>query len=348
LALGAPGVVRLGLLVVGMLLLVMVPGGILESTVSANWTRITRAWPFTWFSAVRERRRPSPASSWVWAAATLAVGTLASVFVAPTSSAAAWPELVALVVPFAVALVVTNAVPLGATSGYAWARLRRRARLLVRPSTLLLTAATVLLSRVAGLEPGFVFGASIGLVFGIALERASGARTVVVGTLAALLLGLGSWTAASALRTSPGSGAGDTLLLDTLTAITVCTLSGPVVALLPLRFLEGHTLFQVSRPAWAALYAVALATFGLVLVPLADAWSPVATDLAWWLACLAAVSALTAAVWLYFRLVPAPRRFALTPDRLSPADDPVAPAPGRLSPAGDPVSPTPRPPIARR
>jgi hypothetical protein len=307
LAIGAPGVVRLGLLVAGMLLLVMVPGGILESTVSDNWSRISRAWPFTWFSAVRERRRPSPASSWIWAAATIAVGALASVFVAPTSSPAAWPELVALIVPFAVALVVANAVPLGATSGYAWARLRRRARLLVRPSTLLLTAATVLLSRVAGLEPGFVFGASIGLVFGIALERASGARTVVVGTLAALLLGVGSWTAASALRASPGSGAGDALLLDTLTAITVCTLSGPVVALLPLSFLDGHTLFRASRPAWAALYAVTLAIFGVVLVPLADAWSPVASDLAWWLACLAAVSALTAAVWLYFRYVPDPR-----------------------------------------
>jgi hypothetical protein len=152
-----------------------------------------------------------------------------------------------------------------------------------------------------------VFGASIGLVFGIALERASGARTVVVGTLAALLLGVGSWTAASALRASPGSGAGDALLLDTLTAITVCTLSGPVVALLPLSFLDGHTLFRASRPAWAALYAVTLAIFGVVLVPLADAWSPVASDLAWWLACLAAVSALTAAVWLYFRYVPDPR-----------------------------------------
>ena len=344
LTIGAPGVVRLGLLVVGMLLLVMVPGGILESTVSANWTRIMRAWPFTWFSAVRERRRPSPASSWVWAVATIAVGTLASVFVAPTSSAAAWPELVALVIPFAVALVVTNAVPLGATSGYAWARLRRRARLLVRPSTLLLTAATVLLSRVAGLEPGFVFGASIGLVFGIALERASGARTVVVGTLADLLLGLGSWTAASALRASPGSGAGDTLLLDTLTAITVCTLSGPVVALLPLRFLEGHALFRVSRLAWAGLYSVALAIFGVVLVPLADAWSPVATDLAWWLACLAAVTTLTAAVWLYFRLVPAPHRPA--PPRAAPAPAPdragPAPAPDRAAPAPAPdrVDPT--------
>ncbi|NQX35385.1 hypothetical protein [Herbiconiux sp. VKM Ac-2851] len=348
LAIGAPGVVRLGLLVAGMLLLVMVPGGILESTVSENWTRISRAWPFTWFSAVRERRRPSPASSWIWAAATIAVGAIASVFVAPTfspsSSPAAWPELVALIVPFGVALVVANAVPLGATSGYAWARLRRRARLLVRPSTLLLTAATVLLSRVAGLEPGFVFGASIGLVFGIALERASGARTVVVGTLAALLLGVGSWTAASALRASPGSGAGDALLLDTLTAITVCTLSGPVVALLPLRFLEGHTLFRVSRLAWAALYAVALATFGAVLVPLADAWSPVATDLAWWLACLVAVSALTAAVWLYFRHVPEPRRPAsrgrgvdsLADGRTDRRLDP-APFAG-ITPSGDPAA----------
>ncbi|GLK15819.1 hypothetical protein [Herbiconiux flava] len=330
LAIGVPGAVRLGLLVVGMLLLVMVPGGILESTVSDNWTRITRAWPVTWFSAVRERRLPSPASSWVWAAATIAVGALASVFVAPASSPAAWPELAALIVPLAVALVVANAVPLGATSGYAWARLRRRAQLLVRPSTLLLTAATVLLSRLAGLEPGFVFGASIGLVFGIALERASGARAVVVGALAALLLGVGSWTAASALRASPGAGAGDALLLDTLTAITVCALSAPVVALLPLSFLDGQALFRASRPAWAALYSVSLATFGVVLVPLADAWSPVVSDLAWWLACLAAVSALTAAVWLYFRYVPDPRRPASQPTTTTgspPLDDVRAPRP---------------------
>ncbi len=329
-SIGVVGVVQLGLLVAGMLLLVMVPGGILESTVHDNWPRIERAWPITWFSALRERRRShagsrASVSAWVWAGGTIAVGAVASVFVAPGSEGGAWPELLALLGSFAIALSVANAVPLAATSGYAWARLRRRARLLVRPSTLLLTAGTVLLSRAAGLEPGFVFGASIGLVFAIALERASGARAVVVGTLASLLLGLGTWTAASALRSSPGAGAGDALLLDTLTAITVCTLSGPVVALLPLRFLDGHRLFAVSRGAWAGLYAVSLAAFAVVLLPLADAWSSVTTDLGWWLACLAASSAITAAVWLYFRYVPAPRHLT----QPTAASEDAAPLPSR-------------------
>lgn len=309
---GAPGMLHLGVLMAGLLLMVMVPGGILESTVHENWGRIRRAWPFTWYSALHERRAARlgvgsgarAASSWAWAVVTVGVAVAASVVVSPSASALDGAGMLALLVPFAIAMIVANGVPMAATSGYAWIRLRRRARLLVRPASLVLTAATVVASRLAGVEPGFVFGAVVGVAFGAALGRASGARTVVVGTSAALALGLGAWLAASALRAQPGSGAGDELVLDTLTAVTVCALSGPVVSLLPLRFLDGRRLFEVSRAGWAALYAAAAVVFGVVLLPLPDAWSAVGGDLLWWCVCLGVASAATAMVWAYFRWVP--------------------------------------------
>jgi hypothetical protein len=309
---GAPGMMHLGVLVAGLLLMVMMPGGILESTVHENWGRIRRAWPFTWFSALHERRAARlgagsgarGASSWAWAAVTIGVAVAASVVVSPSASALDGAGMLALLVPFAIAMIVANGLPMAATSGYAWVRLRRRARLLVRPASLVLTAATVVASRLAGVEPGFVFGAVVGVAFGAALGRASGARTVVVGTSAALALGLGAWLAASALRAQPGSGAGDSLVLDTLTAVTVCALSGPVVSLLPLRFLDGRRLFEASRAGWAALYAAAAVVFGVVLLPLPDAWSAVGGDLLWWCVCLGVASAATAMVWAYFRWMP--------------------------------------------
>jgi hypothetical protein len=332
---GAPGVLHLGVLVAGLLLMVMVPGGILESTVHENWGRIRRAWPFTWFSALHERRAArlgagsgaKAASSWAWAAVTVGVAVAASVVVSPSTSALDGAGMLALLVPFAIAMIVTNGVPMAATSGYAWVRLRRRARLLVRPASLVLTAATVVASRLAGAEPGFVFGAVIGVAFGVALGRASGARTVVVGTSAALALGLGAWLAASALRSQPGSGAGDALVLDTLTAVTVCALSGPVVSLLPLRFLDGRRLFEVSRAGWAALYAAAVVVFGVVLLPLPDAWSAVGGDLLWWCVCLGVASAATAMVWAYFRWAP-DRRPARAPlDAVATTEATTAPTP---------------------
>jgi hypothetical protein len=186
-----------------------------------------------------------------------------------------------------------------------------------RPVALLLTVASVVVSRAAGLDPGFVFGALVGVQF-VALAPLSprrsavsghtAARLAVVGAATSVGLGLAAWVAQGALR--PGVALrpdlAGVLVLDLLTAVTVGALSGPVVSLLPVRFLEGRAVFEHSRRLWALSWGGVALVFGLVLLPVPEAWNEVGGALVPWLAGFAVFAALTAAVWAWFRYVPAP------------------------------------------
>lgn len=247
----------------------------------------------------------------------MAVGAAASVWVAP--SAVLDGQSLRLFAAFFVAAAVAGVVPALMASRYARRRLGASGRISARPAMLVLTVATVALSRFAGLEPGFVFGVVVGLALVVTLRRAASARLVVASTTAVLAAGAAAWVAQNLLR--PSVLAHPDLIgsatLDVLTAVTVCSLSGPVVSLLPLRFLDGHRLFAVSKSAWATLYAVAALLFGLLLLPLPDAWSQVTSGLLLWGAAAATALAISLGVWAYFRYVPE-RTGVSAPDARSP------------------------------
>ncbi|MFB2585525.1 hypothetical protein [Herbiconiux liukaitaii] len=370
------GIVFLGVLIGAAMLLVMVPGGILEATIHENADRIRRSAPArllarihmaarTLIPARLEARgaggagraggatvRPGSrgfASAW-GIAVVLGVGAVGSAMVSPEAGVTATTG--GLVVAFLGAALVMGVVGVG-VAVLVGRRFELRGMPFGRPAALVLTAASVVVSRVAGLDPGFVFGALIGVQF-VALTRvgrrvgggldAAGlapagrasvdpvgsagvapvgrvgtagrggglgavgaARVAVVGAGASVVLGVGAWVVQGAVR--PGvverPDVLGVLLLDLATAVTVGALSGPVVSLLPLRFLDGGTMLAHSRRLWAAAWAGAALVFGFVLLPVPAAWSELGNDLVPWLAWFGAFALLTAAVWAYFRFVPA-------------------------------------------
>jgi len=305
----------LGAFVAGVLLLVILPGGLLEATVHDNLPRIRRSRAVrAVFGRVRQPRHgraafPRVVRSALGIGTVVAVGALASVAVSP--AAGFDPVTVRLFLAFLLASVVVNGVTLTVSAGFARHGLGVRALPAARPTVLVLTVVSVVVSRVVGLEPGFVFGAVISLHIGAALSVRRSARLVVVSTSALLALGVAAWLAQNALRDGAvQAGAAShpdaftALLLDSATAVTVCALSGPIVSLLPLRFLDGQALFRHSKAGWITLYVIAVGAFGFVLLPLPDAWSAIGGDQLLWFAALAAFALLSLGVWAWFRFVP--------------------------------------------
>lgn len=167
-----------------------------------------------------------------------------------------------------------------------------------RPLTLLIVVAAVLFTRLTGFEPGIVFGLVAGVVFGGLLAGAERARVTLVtlgyGFAAAVL----SWLTYSALTLVPEPAAVLVFLQETLASIAIAGIAALPVMLLPVRGLVGRDVWQWNRAAWAVSYAVGLAGFLLVLMPMPFSWATVSASIWAWGGLYAAYALAALGVWL--------------------------------------------------
>jgi len=98
---------------------------------------------------------------------------------------------------------------------------------------------------------------------------------------------------------SPGADFGGMLVADTMVAITAEGLTGAFIAVFPLRFLDGHELWQVSKRLWATAFLVVGTAFALLVLPTAIEGTEVA-DYGVWLLVFAAFGLLSLLIWLLF------------------------------------------------
>jgi len=194
-------------------------------------------------------------------------------------------------------------VPNLATSALLRRRWSARARIVVQPGALVLSIAGVLASRILGFHPGLL----IGLVMG--LELASDARAEHRKRAVVLRMGItagiatGAWLLYSLLSAGPEAHDFAGLLTrETLVAATDEGLTGLVVALIPVTFMEGKQLFEGSRWLWAAIAVPVGFLFAILVIP--RAFTEEGPDVSFWawIGVLVLFSALALAVWLAFRL----------------------------------------------
>jgi hypothetical protein len=127
----------------------------------------------------------------------------------------------------------------------------------------------VILSRAVHFQPGYFYGLVGGLALARSLSRDESGRLAARAAAGLLALSVVSWlllqpVAAAARET--GSSLPSVLVENVLGGVFWAALDTLVIALLPLRLLEGAKVVGWSRRAWAVLYGLTLLAFVHILL----------------------------------------------------------------------------------
>lgn len=290
------------------LLLVAIPANILDSTIEANWERISS--PVHRFAPLRDRLRrltarlprlPFPAPL-VIVLASVAFGFTDPQFGIDLAS-------VRLTLALALGLLLVVFVPIAVTRLAIGRSAHVAAVVVARPGAFVLALLGVLASRTIGFSPGIL----VGLVLGLELARNARTQDRVLATVVRLGTTLGvallAWVGYSALQSLyGGNGAPDVLgqlTLETLAAASSEGLAGVMVAVLPVTFLEGRDLFNASKRLWFTLAIPAAFAFALIVLPTVTTNQGPRQPIGLWIGVLVVFSLLVLAVWLTFRILEA-------------------------------------------
>jgi hypothetical protein len=292
------------------LLLVAFPSELLEDTVRENYDRA-----FGWLVPVRRRidhargrfggllRNP-------WAGIALSVAATAVIlgFADPTFgfTGASVRLLIGMIISVAIInigislLVMRVARREYGDTGY----------LRPMPGALVIVALSVIVSRLADISPGFLFGVVMGVAYARELKIAQEAKLAVLGAVFTIAAGILAWLGFSALRGTHGSGFWYQLGLETLVAITLEAIGTMIIAMLPLTFLDGKTIFRWNRWAWAGLYLVTVVVFAVVVLPISNNWGAMTAPIFGWGTLFVVFAIVAFGTWAVFRFIP--RRGAAT------------------------------------
>jgi len=166
----------------------------------------------------------------------------------------------------------------------------------MQPSIILFAVVGVVVARILDFSPGFLVGVAIGLEL-LQATKTVAARAVFVQIAVVTGLSLAAWVIYSFF--TPGNDFLGMLVEDTLVATTAEGLTGALIAVFPLRFLDGRELWEVSKRLWAAAFLIVGTAFALLVLPTAIQGTDVG-DFGVWLLVFAVFGALSLAVWFVF------------------------------------------------
>jgi len=168
------------------------------------------------------------------------------------------------------------------------------------PATLVIVVLAVIFTRVTGFQPGIVFGLVAGVVFGAALATADRARVALVPLGYSFVVAMLAWIGYSIIQTSLSTTPSALLLFaqETLSAIAIAGIAALPIALLPLRGLAGHAVFQWKRSVWGLTYAIGLFGFFFVLMPKPFSWKGISLSLWIWITLFAVYILLGLILWV--------------------------------------------------
>jgi hypothetical protein len=289
---------------IALLLFVALPAELLNVTFEENYERM-----FGRLSFLKRRREPPLARITAWFARFKLLGGIALTLFAALVFGFADPnfgfDLASLrtVMASGIALFIVGYVASALTGLILRGRWAMVTTIELKPLGIVLTILGVVLSRLLDFSPGFLFGLIIGLGVIGASSLAERVRLTLVNSSLIFVFAIAAWLGYSAIAGAGGTtGFWDTLGNDTMVAVTSEGLTALVVGLLPLRFLEGESLFQRSKLLWAGAYLLAAIAFVLILIPAADNWGETTGPVWFWIGVLVVFGIAAFAVYMYFRL----------------------------------------------
>jgi hypothetical protein len=266
----------------GIIILAPFPGTLFNSTMEANYARVTRP-----FRRVRSRIRkllrrgpdemqagPAPDVErhdlW-WTRKGVASFILLTVVLSglldPSFglNAASVPTFFGMLIGLVVVLAAFD-LPL--------ARFYRRRSiefwLHALPATALVSVACVLISRLTDFHPGYLYGLVIATFAAKKLDSATEARLVAIGTLSTIAVavvawfGLGVVSPLAAAAADPGP-----VLVFAQTVLSMVVVAGVELAafgMLPVSFLPGESVRAWNKPVWAVLVGLGWTGFLIVIL----------------------------------------------------------------------------------
>jgi hypothetical protein len=166
----------------------------------------------------------------------------------------------------------------------------------MQPTIILFAVVGVIVARILEFSPGFLVGVAIGLELLQASKQVT-ARAVFVQIGVVTGLALAAWVVYSVF--TPGDDFVGMLVDDTMVALTAEGLTGALIAVFPLKFLDGRDLWEVSKRLWVAAFLLVAVAFALLVLPTAIEGTDVA-DYGTWLLVFAAFGLVSLTVWLIF------------------------------------------------
>jgi hypothetical protein len=292
-----------------LLFLVAFPAEILNSTLDENYERLFGRLPklrMPWLERVRERLRRTPV---VGGLALTALAALILSFSDPRFGF----DLVSLrlFLACAIGMFVLGYVANLITGIIIRRRWSIASVIELQPFGLVVAIVGVILSRILDFAPGLLIGLVLGLSLSASARLKDEARSVLTWTGVILVLSILGWFGYSFLSgvVAPGTFAG-ALVDDSVVAIATEGISGLVIGLLPVGFLDGRSLYRNSRLQWLGTYLLALVAFFVIVVPSGALWGDIEGPFWIWLAVLLAFAALCVGTYLWFRTHPSPEEDA--------------------------------------
>lgn len=301
-SLSPAGIVLSGSIAILFLLLVGFPAELLESTIRSNYGRA-----FGWTARLRRRagRMLAPVARVLahpWWGTAITVGAAAFILGFADPDFGFTEASVRLFLAMVLAVAAINISLSLVVMRVAKRAFDVSAMLKPMPAALAIVALSVIASRAMGISPGFLFGVVLGVAYARELRLRDDARLGVLGVGLTIAAGLLAWLGYGiASATMSGQGFANNLVIEVLAAITLEALGTLIVALLPIEFLDGRTIFRWSKVAWAGLYGLTALVFLFVVVPLSDNWGTMSAPLFGWGTLFVVFAVVAVATWALFR-----------------------------------------------
>jgi hypothetical protein len=175
----------------------------------------------------------------------------------------------ALVLGIAGSLVAITLAHELSTAAYIKSRYGDIGHLRVFPASLVAAVACVAISRLVRFEPGYLYGILAGVAFRKELAKVDEGRALAVAKVTTLVLSVAAWIAwipISERAARPGAGLAVLVADALLAAVFVTGLEALAFGLMPMTFLDGHSIKSWSTPAWAALFGLSMLGFIHILL----------------------------------------------------------------------------------
>ncbi|MFN4003008.1 hypothetical protein [Microcella sp.] len=286
------------------LLLVAIPAEVLNSTLEANAHRWR--WMYAWALPAVERVSAFVKTLPSW-------GSSAPVVIVLTSIAFGFADpnfgfdltSLRLVASLAIGLLLVVHVPSAITALLLGRRWSVPSAIITQPGAIIIAVLGVLASRMLEFSPGLLIGLVLGIELAAGARAIDQRRAIVTRMIVTLAVSVTAWIAYSVLAGAL-SGSDETFLsifvIETLVAAVHEGITGLLVALLPLVFLDGKTLFDSSKLAWVALAGPTAIAFALLVLPTSDRLAHDA-PVVLWLGVFIGFCLTVAAIWAAFRVL---------------------------------------------